>query len=246
METFDTSNDSVVTDILEGGVASVDRAILYYAYGLSEVQSNNFFNNDRCFELNISSAMIDARHFGLVDLFPRGTDFNVRYRALFLLDCIRHRFSQGNGRSAKLALIRSGAGFNLLEDISPSLGDVLRNPLFGCPAREVLDKAGACEGKERDIQNCYDFHRTLARFYMQRKTIVSAMDGLRDLKDWFVHQESYGNEDQPIIVTLMVRHCAVDSDPEIIITIEHTIVEVEKSVADEFARDFNCDSYVEM
>jgi len=223
-----------------------DRAILYYATGLSEIQISNYFNKDWCFELNISNTRVDARHFSLVDQFNAGA--TVRYRALFLLDCIRNQFAQGNGRSAALALLVNGTDFDCFRNINRFVDAALSNPLFHCRAEDVHRRADALKGKESDIQNCSKFHSCLRIAYRQIQSTGDEMEGLSDSNRWFVKKEEYSNDTndkRPIVVTFMVRHCNIESDPEIIVAVEHTIVKVDESLIDQFACDYNCDSYVE-
>lgn len=248
MESFDVVNadESAVAEFLQR--SSADRAILYFAFGLSEIQTSHFFNDDWCSELNLSSSKVGANHFGLVDEFPSDDGCNdVRYRALFMLDCIRSQFAQGDGRLAELALLRRGEVFDLFKGCDSLTISILRNPLFACPAMDIHRRAGKCKGNKSDKQKCSDFHENLVDFYDLRDSIVVAIEALSDSDCWFIRREIYPSEAQdekPIIISFMLRH-ATDNKPEIIIAIEHTIVEVNKIVADALARDYNCDSYVE-
>lgn len=244
MENTDFADESRVLEILQSGAA--DRAILYFALGLSETQSTSFFNSDWCFKLNVSSAKLDIRHFSLVDQFEAGS--HVRYRALLLLDCICSQLSHGAGRSAALALLRSGTDFDCFSCADKSLGVALRNPFFHCCAEDVHNRTGALIASESELKNCSQLLRILRISYARMVNIADAMDGVRDSGLWFVKQESYPSDmddGTTINVSFMLRHTSIENDPEIIIAIEHTIVEVDKSVADELARELNCDSYVE-
>lgn len=236
--------ESRVIEIFQRG--SADRAILYFASGLSEVQACSYFNSDWCFELNISNTRVDARHFSLVDHFDAGS--HVRYRALFLLECIRSQFSQGEGRSTALALLLNGTDFDCFLKINHSVQAALSNPLFHCRAEEVHRRADALKGNENDIESCSKFRKCLRMAYAHMQNVADAMEGLSDSNRWFVLKEGYPSDtsdERPIVVTFMVRHNSVDSDPEIIIAIEHTMVKVDESLVDQFACDYNCDSYVE-
>lgn len=216
-------HESRVTELLQR--STTDRAILYFAFGLSD--NSHFFNSDWCFELNLLSATVDARHFALID---RNRNDAVRYRALFMLDSIRNYFSNGEDRTA---FLRGGSSFNLFRNVDSdsAMGCVLSHSLFHLRAEEVLSIA---EG--RDLEDYFDFYRMLSRYYVQRQAIVDAMEHLCESGLWFVLRETCTNGEQPIVVSFMMRHVA-DSDPEIIIAIEHTVFEL--------PNEYNCDSYVD-
>lgn len=211
-----------------------NRVSLFYAHGIMDPQIQEILASDWFTELRFSSGSYNPHSFSIVDHFT--DEESSRYRVLFLLETLRSQLQLFDSRTV-LANATSGNGFDPFNHPSVSGIDALRKPLFKLSAEKLhllmRDKKIGTES--------FALYRSIDNFYDAQEAKFKALGALSSRTDrhlWFVWTEHIPQSG--ITIRLILRHM-VDSAPEIIVTVEHTLDNEDKKVIEEFDSQFNCD-----
>lgn len=228
--------DQILLDLLQQNDAN--RAILYFATGLSVELQEEIASRDWCTQMNFDNTIIDAKTFTLVDWFRKTVP---KYRAFFLWHSLCIQLLDEETLSRNLAHATTGKGFDTTECVTDA-SPLMKDRLFSHCSDDILDML--FDGSGRDYYNT--FLVPLNAFYKQYENDIQVLSS-GDYADWLVLPQK-SSEKGGIKVTMALRHhLNVQDEPEIVILIDYMNDYVDKEMSQlvkEITLDYNCDSYI--